>query len=325
MKSEEQKISVLLVDDQMIVAEGIRRMLEDEQDIEFHYCDNPAEAMQKAEEIQAMVILQDLVMPDVDGMTLLRFFRNNPATDETPIIVLSSKDDPVVKQEAFSNGANDYLVKLPEKIELIARIHAHSRSFLAQKERDSAFEEMQKLQTALEKSNEELQRLSILDGLTGVANRRNLDENLTKEWKRAARESTEIAFIMIDIDHFKPYNDNYGHQEGDVCLKRVSATLNSVPGRPADLFARYGGEEFAAVLPHTNLEGAKVVAEKMRTAVDKLNLKHEYSQIGHVTISLGVASLKPEPNTLPDIIITSADGALYKAKESGRNQVKCGK
>ena len=118
---------VLLVDDQEIIAEGIRQMLVDESDIEFHYCADPSRAIPMAEEINATVILQDLVMPDIDGLTLVRFYKVNEKTKDIPIIVLSSKEDPVIKSEAFSNGATDYLVKLPDKIELIARIRAHAR------------------------------------------------------------------------------------------------------------------------------------------------------------------------------------------------------
>jgi len=137
---------VLLVDDQAMVAEGIRRMMADQPDIQFHYCPDPKQAIQQAVNVKATVILQDLVMPDVDGMTLVRFYRNNPATRDIPVIVLSSKDDAKVKSDAFYQGATDYLVKLPEKIELLARIRAHTKSYLAQKERDEAFSTLRKLQ-----------------------------------------------------------------------------------------------------------------------------------------------------------------------------------
>ena len=144
------KITVLLVDDQAMVAEGIRRMLETENYIEFHYCQEPDKALEMAIEIKPSVILQDLVMPDVDGMTLMRFYKNHPETKNIPVIILSSKEDAAIKSDAFNHGANDYLVKLPDPIELIARIKAHSKHFFTEMERDSAYQIMQGMQQQLE-------------------------------------------------------------------------------------------------------------------------------------------------------------------------------
>jgi len=317
-----QRAVVLLVDDQAMVAEGIRRMLIDAPDIDFHYCSDPRLAINKATEIKATLILQDLVMPDIDGMTLMRFFRANPATREIPVIVLSSKEDPKIKSDAFTNGANDYLVKLPDKIELIARIRAHSNSYLTQQQRDQAFQELHETQRKLEESNSELRRLSSLDGLTGIANRRRFDEYLEAEWRRCAREGLEVGLVLIDIDYFKFFNDNYGHQQGDDCLKQVAWALNGAMRRPGDLVARYGGEEFVVVLPKTDQEGAMIVAERLRSTIEALNLAHGFSKCAdHVTISLGAASFMPQAETPAAELIGAADKALYAAKESGRNRV----
>lgn len=316
-----KKINVLLVDDQAMVAEGIRRMLDAESDIDFFYCDNPSEAINKAIDTDATIILQDLVMPDIDGMTLVRFFRANNLTKDVPIIVLSSKEDPTIKSDAFSNGANDYLVKLPDKIELVARIRAHTKHYLMQLERDAAFFALREMQRQLEKSNTELQRLSSLDGLTGIANRRQFDETLKREWQRAQREATPLSLILIDIDFFKLYNDTYGHQRGDECLQRVARALASTVSRPADLVARYGGEEFVAVLPGTDAAGAKTLAERFRCAVHDLAIAHSASDANrNITISAGIASLTaPSAMTLESFVET-ADRALYQAKEQGRNR-----
>jgi len=321
---------VLLVDDQPMVAEGIRRMIADEPDIDFHYCADPKQAVQQAAEINATVILQDLVMPDVDGMTLVRFYRNNPATRNIPVIVLSSKDDPNVKSDAFYQGATDYLVKLPEKVELLARIRAHAKSYLAQKERDQAFTALSKMQAQLEtmneelaRSNRELQRLSSLDGLTGVANRRQFDEILEQEWQRSARTNMPLSLIFADIDYFKRYNDHYGHQAGDDTLKQVAAALRQTVHRPADLVSRYGGEEFVMVLPDTTLEGAVAVANKVLQSVRDLHIPHENAEDSdRVTLSIGVATLNPKENEKPDMLVEAADKALYRAKETGRNRVE---
>ncbi|MBI5460595.1 MAG: diguanylate cyclase [Gammaproteobacteria bacterium] len=321
---------VLLVDDQAMVAEGIRRMLVDETDIDFHYCADPREAIQTAITIKATTILQDLVMPEVDGMMLVRFYRTNPATRDVPIIVLSTKDDPAIKSEAFHNGANDYLVKLPDKVELVARIRAHSRSYLAQLERDAAYQALRDLQNQLEtsnaqleESNRELQRLSSLDGLTGISNRRQFDKTLEQEWQRALRNCAELSLIMIDIDYFKLFNDTYGHQAGDDCLKSVALALARIVHRPSDLVARYGGEEFAVILPETDTEGTLRVAEKMREAVSRLNVRHDASKVSDkITLSIGIANMNPRGSDNPDTLLAAADDALYRAKHAGRNRVE---
>ncbi|MFN2308888.1 MAG: diguanylate cyclase domain-containing protein [Gammaproteobacteria bacterium] len=321
---------VLLVDDQIMVAEGIRRMLANEDDIEFHYCADPRAAIQTAISLQATIILQDLVMPEVDGMMLVRFYRANPATQDVPVVVLSTKEDPAVKSEAFSNGANDYLVKLPDKVELVARIRAHSRSYLAQAERDAAYKALRELQQQLESSNNrleasnrELQRLSSLDGLTGIANRRQFDKALEQEWQRALRNCTELALIMVDIDYFKPFNDTYGHQAGDDCLKSVALALARVVHRPSDTVARYGGEEFGLILPETDLAGARRVAEKLCAAVIQLNIPHAASKVtDRVSLSIGVASRHARGSDSPDRLLAAADEALYRAKHTGRNRVE---
>ncbi len=321
---------VLLVDDQAMVAEGIRRMLADQPDIEFHYCSDPKQAVKQAVAVKATVILQDLVMPEIDGMTLVRFYRNNPTTRDVPVIVLSSKDDPTTKSDAFANGATDYLVKLPEKIELLARIRAHAKSYLTQKERDNAFRTMEKMQDQLSAindelahSNHELKRLSSMDGLTGLANRRQFDATLEQEWQKAIRSELPLSLLFADIDYFKRYNDSYGHQAGDDCLKKVADSLQKTVHRPADLVSRYGGEEFVMILPDTTSEGALAVAEKMLKYVSDLKIPHENSDSAdHVTLSIGVATLCPEEGSSPDELIEAADRVLYKAKDNGRNCIE---
>ena len=322
-ESTTQKSCVLLVDDQPIVAEAIRRMLVDQDDIIFHYCRDSDKAVETAIECKPTVILQDLVMPDTDGMTLLSQYRTNPITQAIPVIVLSTKEDPAIKKDAFERDASDYLVKIPDKIELIARIHAHSRSYLAHKQRDEAIIALKKLQAQLERKNAELAHISAYDGLTDILNRRSFDELLEKEWVRATREGTSISLILIDIDHFKFFNDNYGHQGGDDCLKKVAKRMRDTIYRPADFVARYGGEEFVVVLPRTALDGATEIARKLCTGIEELNILHEFSSAAHcVTISAGISVMKPNGTNKTNQIIEAADKALYVAKESGRNQFK---
>ncbi|MDH5191118.1 MAG: diguanylate cyclase [Gammaproteobacteria bacterium] len=322
--NQDYKIHVLLVDDQEMIAKGIEQMLKSEQDIELHYTSDPKTAVQMAIDVKATIILQDLVMPNADGMILLRFYRAHVATKNIPVIVLSSKENPKVKSNAFSNGATDYLVKLPDKVELIARIRAHSKSYMAQLERDAAYYALSETQKELEKSNKELQRLSSMDGLTKIPNRRTFDESLDKEWRNAARGHKQLSLIMLDIDHFKKYNDGYGHQGGDDCLVKVAQALHASTDRPMDIVCRYGGEEFAAILPDTPIEGARIVAEKMLENVANLKLKHEFSDTADiVSVSMGAASCFPGDDMKPEDLITKADAALYVAKESGRNRVHC--
>ncbi|MEW6187977.1 MAG: diguanylate cyclase [Thermodesulfobacteriota bacterium] len=167
-----------------------------------------------------------------------------------------------------------------------------------------------------------LEQISYLDGLTGIANRRRFDEVLEREWRRSLREGTPLSLIMADIDHFKIFNDTYGHQAGDDCLKAVARTIAGALNRPGDTSARYGGEEFAVVLPNTEREGAGKVAEALRTQVEALKIPHMNSPVApEVTISLGTATCMPAPNQSPRQLIIAADRALYQAKAEGRNRV----
>jgi len=173
-------------------------------------------------------------------------------------------------------------------------------------------------------ANRKLQRFAYLDGLTRVANRRRFEQFLAQEWRRLMREQLPLALIMVDIDHFKAYNDVYGHQAGDDCLRRVAGILRSAIHRPADLVARYGGEEFAIVLPNTDVEGAETVAEKIRSLVHRAKLPHQGSPVGQfITLSLGVTVMLPHPLKVPDDLVKFADQALYEAKATGRDRVVC--
>jgi len=166
-----------------------------------------------------------------------------------------------------------------------------------------------------------LQQLAERDGLTGLANRRSLDAYLDTEWRRGMRQGSPVSLILVDIDHFKRYNDHYGHLKGDECLRTVAASLQAALFRPADLAARYGGEEFAIVLPATDVYGAASVAERLRDVVHGLEIAHEAApEHGRVTISLGVAGLVAEREGHSDSLVALADAALYRAKAGGRNR-----
>lgn len=318
-------VMVLLVDDQAIVAEAIRQALSSEDRIDFHYCARSDEAMIAAIQTRPTVILQDLVMPGTDGLTLVRDYRANPVLRDVPIIVLSTKEEPVIKSAAFAAGANDYLVKLPDRIELLARIRYHSRSYVNLLQRDEAYRALRQSQQQLLEANLELRRLTNSDGLTGLANRRYLDEYLSAEWRRGAREGTTLSFLMIDVDNFKLYNDTYGHVAGDEVLKRIGSTVEACLGRPGDLAARFGGEEFAVVLPGNSAEGLKLLAEKIRGAIETLQVPHLHSSTGdYVTVSIGGALVNPVHDVPTTTLIEAADLALYQAKHEGKNRTVVG-
>lgn len=182
--------------------------------------------------------------------------------------------------------------------------------------------EIKKMEKELLEINETLKQLSFLDGLTQIANRRYFDDVLDKEWFRSLRGGQTISLLVVDIDHFKAYNDTYGHLKGDECLKTVAKTLKDIVKRPGDLAARFGGEEFVVLLPETNLEGACYVAEKIKAAIENLGIPHINSKVApHVTVSIGVASTMPREEISPEDLIQASDQALYKAKNSGRNRV----
>ncbi|WP_229482973.1 diguanylate cyclase [Massilia horti] len=317
-------VRVLLVDDQPIIVEAVRRMLAGQPDIEFHYVTDASKAHATALQLRPTVILQDLVVPGTDGFQVIRGYREDEALRDVPVIVLSSKEEPKLKAHGFATGANDYLVKLPDQLELLARLRYHSAGYVSRLQRDEAFLRLRESQEELERANVELRRLAALDGLTGIANRRRFDEVLDGEWMRARRAKKPISLMMCDVDHFKLYNDSLGHQAGDLCLKKVAAVLTGQLKRPADLAARYGGEEFVIVLPDTTLDGALQVAHACRAQLEQLALEHPGAKSGIVTMSVGVASMAPAAHNRPEELVALADKALYAAKEGGRNRVVAG-
>ena len=174
----------------------------------------------------------------------------------------------------------------------------------------------------LAESNRLLQKLSISDELTGLANRRHFDDLYGKEWRHCMRSSSPLSLIFIDIDYFKDYNDGYGHQQGDVCLEHIAKELSTAARRPGDLVARYGGEEFVILLSNTDIENCYDIAENVRISIEKLRIEHKFSGISpYVTLSLGVASVIPADSVEKSALILHADKALYMAKKNGRNRV----
>ena len=314
-------VTVLLVDDQLLVGEAVRRALVGEPNLTFHFCDDPTKAIENAKTLKPTVILQDLIMPNVNGLELVRRYRSEPSISLVPIIVLSTKEEASIKSDAFKAGANDYLVKLPDRIELIARIRYHSMAYINQLQRDEAFRALRKSQQQLMETNLELEKLTNVDGLTGLSNRRHFNDYIDSEWKRALRSKNPLSVLMIDIDNFKQYNDTYGHLAGDDVLRKVAEAIKQSCRRSTDLAARYGGEEFAVILPATPFIEIGRLGEKLCQAVEALNLPHGASSTGkHVTISVGGATMIPHHGESFVPLVDAADKALYEAKRAGRNR-----
>jgi two-component system chemotaxis family response regulator WspR len=262
-------------------------------------------------------------MPNVDGFAQIALYREQEALRKVPVIVLSAKEDPQLKAHSFAVGANDYMVKLPDKLELLARVRYHANAHISGLQRDQAFRFLRESQRHLAEANIELQKLAALDGLTGIANRRRFDDAMRVEWQRCQRDKKPVSLLLCDVDFFKLYNDSFGHPAGDFCLKKVAAVLTEHLKRPADLAARYGGEEFAIILPETPLTGALIVAESCRRHLEQLAIENPQatSEFSSVTMSIGVASMVPSPEGSVEELLRQADQALYAAKHGGRNRV----
>ena len=259
------------------------------------------------------LILLDVMLPDSNGFEVCRQLKQTHPLREIPVIFMTALTETQHKIEGFRSGGVDYITKPIKTEELFARVEVH----LKLRALSQALSERTE---ALEAANRELYRLATLDGLTQVANRRCFNERLQREWGRLARDRQPLSMIMVDVDYFKPYNDCYGHLQGDDCLYRIAQLLDENLGRSADLVARYGGEEFVVLLPQTPLAGAEYLAWKLQKAIVSLQLLHEPSPISpYVTASFGIASLTPTADLKSNQLIIQADQALYLAKQAGRN------
>lgn len=273
------------------------------------------------------LILLDVLMLGIDGFETCRQLKADAQTRDIPVIFMTCLLNTEDKLKGFEVGAVDYVTKPIQLEELLARINTHLRiqSLTQQLQKQNQLLQQQALELQIarkeaEVAYNELQRLANLDSLTQVANRRCFDQHLNQEWRRLAREKAPISLILCDIDYFKRYNDCYGHQAGDACLKQVAQAIARVAKRPGDLVARYGGEEFAVSLPNTSADGAIQVAESIHSEVRLLNLPHAQSEVSaYVTVSLGISNQVPHPELQVESLIAAADRSLYAAKQQGRN------
>lgn len=276
------------------------------------------------------LILMDINMPGLSGVEVCRQIKAIGHLRDIPIVMVTAEDTDAGLQLAFEAGAVDYIKKPVSEVELVVRVGSVLKLKHEMDERISREKELLNITSLLEESNQKLQqvnvilnRLSRIDGLTGIANRRHFDDLFCQEWKRAGRLSKPISLLLVDIDFFKNFNDTYGHQLGDECLKQVAGALSRALKRPCDVIARYGGEEFVAFLPETDEKGAIMVAETMQVNMANVNIPHRNSPVSDkVTVSVGVSTDVPATNLLPGTLIADADKALYQAKQEGRNRIK---
>ena len=319
--AEAESATVLLVDDQPVIGLIVRKMLSSDTAIGFHECNDATAAIDTARACRPTVILQDLDMPGANGLDLVMAYRSIPSLRNIPIIVLSSNDEPAMKKAAFAIGANDYLVKLPEPIELMARVRYHSRSYMALLQRDNAYRALHESRTKLRQSNMELQRLTNSDGLTGLANRRYFNTYIEQAWATSQKDASVLSLLMIDVDYFKLFNDAFGHLAGDDALQRVAQAVQGAMVEPMSLAARFGGEEFAVILPLVGAEAACEIGERVRRVVEALGIPHPSVAGANVTVSIGVATMTASVATRSTDLIAAADARLYCAKYDGRNRV----
>ncbi|WP_338018741.1 response regulator [Ectothiorhodospira variabilis] len=296
----DERPRVLVVDDSRINLQLLHNILDRRYQVSVAI--DGEQALRRAESLRPGLILLDIKMQGMDGYEVCRRLNALEATQDIPVIFVTAKDQQEEERKGLELGAVDYITKpfLPAIVE--ARVRNHIE---------------------LKRQRDTLARLSRIDGLTGIANRRQFDDVLMQEWNHAGRTGGCIGLILLDIDHFKPFNDHYGHVAGDDALQAVARALSDTLPRTTDLVARYGGEEFVCVLPGTNREGVLTVAQRIRAAILALGIPHAASSTHtHLTVSLGVASARPKLHEGdPGALINLADEALYKAKASGRNQV----
>ncbi|OIP75832.1 MAG: diguanylate cyclase response regulator [Oscillatoriales cyanobacterium CG2_30_44_21] len=322
---------LLIVDDEPMNREVLLRHLRNSGYLNTTAVDSGQSCLDIVKSQPIDLILLDMMMPMMNGLEVLQHLKAHPEWRVIPVIVISALTEKEMMLSCIQVGAEDFLTKPYDRVLLRARVSAclekknlHDREVLNKQKLEAAYKELALAYYELEIVKNELEALSHRDGLTGIANRRYFDTVLEREWKATSREKTYLSLILFDIDYFKKYNDTYGHLAGDDCLCQVADASAQVVKRPRDTLARYGGEEFAVILPDTNAIGATICAERIRMAIEELQIDHIASEAhAHVTASLGISTLKPcDEITSFQRLIKEADLALYQAKSDGKNCVK---
>jgi diguanylate cyclase (GGDEF)-like protein len=291
---------VLIVDDMSANITILTNLLRDDYRLKIAKDGEKAlEICRSGEKID--LILLDVEMPGMSGYEVCKELKHDPVTNNIPIIFVTAKSDVMDEAYGLNLGAVDYISKPFHPTIVKIRVKNH---------------------VALKRKSDLLEELSMYDGLSHIPNRRYFDETYSKAFQECKREKIPMALIMIDVDHFKQFNDHYGHGQGDACLIKVAKVLNTTLNRGGDFVARYGGEEFVALLRNIDEAGARKIAEKLLQSVRDLRIMHEYSSTSeYVTISIGMTHCDEWIDISPSELLKKADDALYIAKESGRNRV----
>lgn len=301
LDAADKRPCLLVVDDQPINIQALYRIFAPDHRVLM--ATSGAKALALCKEDPPDLVLLDVEMPELDGYEVCARLKADEATRNIPVIFVTSHTDADEETRGLELGATDFIAKPVNPAVVRARVKTH---------------------LTLKAQSDLLRQMVFLDGLTGVANRRCFDERLDVEWRRAARNASPLALLMLDVDHFKRFNDCYGHQTGDECLRQVAAAIKGSLVRPGDVVARYGGEEFACVLPATDFEGALAVGAGIERAVRGLQIPHSQSDVSDVvTLSIGVSMGLPERDGDPARLLALADAQLYRAKHSGRARA-CG-
>ena len=299
INTHHSKPKLLIVDDQAVNIRVVHELFRN--DFEIYMATSGEQALEKAHTLLPDLILLDVVMPGMSGHEVCQQLKADTLLAEIPIIFVTAHYDEADEVRGFELGAVDFIHKPINPTITRARVH---NQLLIKQQRD------------------QLRSIALMDGLTGIANRRKFESHLTTHWLQCSREKTPLSLFMIDVDYFKKYNDYYGHQEGDNCLKKIAQTIDTSLVRPCDLAARFGGEEFVCLLPKTEASGAMTVAQKVEQAIRALNIAHAQSDVAsHVTVSIGIATITPQQNSDSQQLIAAADQQLYNAKKNGRNQI----
>lgn len=298
------KLNILIIDDDRVMRKFIRAVIIESSHNALSAA-NHTEALSLLSFHKIDLILMDIEMPEVDGFNLTKIVREQ-LDRWVPIIFLSANKSDEYLAKGIDAGGDDYLTKPINQVILNAKIRAMSR--------------IAEMQMQLDELNKKLEKLSNIDSLTQLLNRRGLVERLEIDWASNKRRGEELSIMLLDIDFFKSYNDNYGHPQGDLCLQQFSQVLSTCMHRTVDTIARYGGEEFLIILPATPIDGARFKAEKIIKALLDESILHEHSSVAkHVTASIGISSTAIGACDYSELI-EQADVALYQAKNQGRNR-----
>ncbi|CAH1656865.1 MAG: diguanylate cyclase [Chelatococcus sp.] len=293
------KPTILIVDDEISNIEIINATLEDDYEISFAL--SGEQALEAARLILPDLILLDVLMPGMDGFEVCRRLKADSLLADVPVIFTTGLGDTDHEVQGLELGAIDYVTKPIHPVILRARVGNHIE---------------------LKRMRDQLAEMALTDALTGLSNRRRMENTLTGAIARLAGSGDWLSLVMLDIDFFKEFNDTYGHLEGDRCIAMIAAALRRALKRASDLPARYGGEEFACVLPGADAEIASAVAEDIRSRIASLDIPHESSLVSpFVTVSIGVATARCEQGMSPDLWIAKADDQLYLSKADGRNRI----